>query len=615
MQTMLTQKINLKDICLSLCETHHICNGVPLYKERYKKVLSYHKTTRFQDGIAPVFIEKDGKEEAFFIDTQGKGVFQKSFFKAFGFYEDLAAVSDESGFYHINDSGEEAYNNRFAWCGNFVNGACVVRDKSGLYFHIDAQGKALYGHRFSYVGDFVYNIAVAVLENGKATHICKDGTFLHGKLFESLEPYHKGVAVAKDSLGYFHIDKNGKALYADRFTKLEPFYNGRAFATTLCGKQCILNEKDYSLEVLESNPNGWVQDLGCEKWDIESKQNLDSIKDISCLRTQYDKNMESNGIKDKTSIAYQRYFSKLAFSFMSLQILRSVFELGVLESLQDKDSNKGFKTQGYSQTLLIDWLLQNGFIYKSTQSSYILTAKGQEALRLKNVFLYWLDLPYLVAHKLPESLRENKEMFSSIFNAGYFDMLHKDSKQQELFSAMAHFYASDYSDFMPILHNEVVCDIGCGSGALLDSIVKKYPNIHAIYADKTDLRMNKSGVFIEIDFFVPFSIQADVFIMSRILHDYDDCKAIKILQNVAKSMTKESRLYIIESLQDEKKQDIEVKVHLLNFLGGMERSLMEYESIVSKSGLKIVGVTKLQGIMSAMEIRKEQNEKHICKYE
>lgn len=314
-------------------------------------------------------------------------------------------------------------------------------------------------------------------------------------------------------------------------------------------------------------------------------------------------------------MAYQRYFSELAFSFMSLQILRSVFELGVLESLQDKDSNKDFKTRGYSQTLLIDWLLQNGFIYKSTQSSYILTAKGQEALRLKKVFLYWLDLPYLVAHKLPESLRENKEMFSSIFNAGYFDILHKDSKQQELFSAMAHFYASDYSDFMPILNNEVVCDIGCGSGALLDSIVKKYPNIHAIYADKTDLRMNKSGVFIEIDFFMPFSIQADVFIMSRILHDYDDCKAIKILQNIANSMTKESRLYIIESLQDEKKQDIEVKMHLLNFLGGMERSLMEYESIVSKSGLKIVGVTKLQGIMSAMEIRKEQNEKHICKYE
>lgn len=583
MQTMLTQKINLKDICLSLCETHHICNGVPLYKERYKKVLSYHKTTIFQDGIAPVFIEKDGKEEAFFIDTQGKGVFQKSFFKAFGFYEDLAAVSDESGFYHINDSGDSAYNNRFAWCGNFVNGACVVRDKSGLYFHIDAQGKTLYGHRFSYVGDFVYNIAVAMLENGKATHICKDGTFLHGKLFESLEPYHKGVAVAKDNLGYFHIDKNGKALYADRFTKLEPFYNGRAFATTMYGKQCILNEKDYSLEVLESNPNGWVQDLGCEKWDIESSK-----------------------ISNKASGAYQRYFSELAFSFMPLQILRSVFELGVLESLQDKDSNKDFKTQGYSQTLLIDWLLQNGFIYKSTQSSYILTAKGQEALRLKKVFLYWLDLPYLVAHKLPESLRENKEMFSSIFNAGYFDILHKDSKQQELFSAMAHFYASDYSDFVPIINNEVVCDIGCGSGALLDSIVKKYPNIHAIYADKTDLRMNKSGVFVEIDFFMPVSIQADVFIMSRILHDYDDYNAIKILQNIAKSMTKESRLYIIESLQDEKKQDIEVKVHLLNFLGGMERSLMEYESIVSKSGLKIVGVTKLQGIMSAMEIRKEQ---------
>ena len=586
---MLTQTINICDISLSLCETHHIYKNAPLYKERYKKVLSFHKTSTLQ-GIAPVVVDMGDRERAFFIDMQGKRLFGKSFDKAFGFYEDLAAVSDEGGFYHINESGEAAYSSRFAWCGNFVNGACVVREVSGLYFHINAKGEALYPHRFSYVGDFVYNIAVAVLENGKATHICKDGSFLHNKLFQSLEPYHKGVAVASDELGYFHIDKLGRALYTKRFAKLEPFYNGRAFATTLCGQCGVVSEEGYDFSPLESYK--------------DSKQAfLDSIKSTTTTK-KAEQNKESRTINP----IYQRYFSELAFSFMGLQILRSALELNILESLRDKIE---IPLHHYGKSLLLQWLMQNGFIQEylhkdSSASCFCLTQKGREVLKMKEIFLYWLDLPYLVAHKLPASLKENKEMFSAFFHKGYFDLLHTDSRQQELFSAVAHFYASDYSDFTPHLEREVVCDIGCGSGDLLDSLVEKYPNINAIYADKTDLRLHKSGNFVEIDFFKPISICADVFIMSRILHDYSDCNAIKILKNIANTMGQESRLYIIESVQDSCGQHSEVGLHLLNFLGGAERDLQSYERLISQCGLKVVGITKLKGIMSAIEIHKEK---------
>lgn len=607
---MPTQKINVCDIALSLCETHHIYKNVPLYTERYKKVLSFHKTSILQ-GIAPVVVDMGGKERAFFIDLQGRRLFNKSFDKAFGFYEDLAAVNDENGFYHINESGKAAYSSRFEWCGNFINGACAVRDTKGLYFHINARGEALYPHRFSYVGDFVYNIAVAVLENGKATHIYKDGTLLHNKLFQSLEPYHKGVAVASDELGYFHIDKLGRALYTERFAKLEPFYNGRAFATTLCGQSGVVSEENYSFSSLES-----MRDFGLDFTP-------DSVLDSALDSKKAEQSTESSVINPM----YQRYFSNLAFSFMGLQILRTALELNILESLDCHDfasikscndnileslrDKGGISLHSYGENLLLQWLIQNGFIQKASHkdshaSCLCLTQKGREILKMKEIFLYWLDLPYLVAHRLPQSVRENKEMFSSFFHKGYFELLHTDSKQQGLFSAMAHFYASDYSDFTPQLENEVVCDIGCGSGALLDYLAKKYPHIRPIYADKTDLRLNKSGTFVEMDFFKPFTLCADVFIMSRILHDYDDYKAIKILNNIAHAMGQESRLYIIESVQDSCGQDSEVGLHLLNFLGGAERDLQSYENLALQCGLKIVGVTKLKGIMSAIEMQKEK---------
>lgn len=537
---------------ISLDETHHVIGDKPLYAKRYYKVLSFH------NGIAPVYElvnKKDKLLKAFFIDTNNKKLFMREFQKAFGFYEGLACVSDESGFYHILENGKDAYNKRFAWCGNFVEGACVVKNSKGKYFHIDIFGNPLYEYKFEYVGDYKYGIAVALLKNGKCIHIKRNGKRFHNEEYEFLEPFHKGIAVAKDEEGYFHIDKSGRALYKQRYAKLEPFYNGKAFGLDFDGNKILIDESSINLK---------------SQSKILSNTNKSFIKN---------------------SIANE------AFSFFRTRILYSILELNVLESLKSKSE---IELKEYPKNLIFQWLINNGYINKNLK----LTIKGNIALNLKPLISYWQNLPFIASLDLEKSLKYNTEYFSKRFGKPYFDyILNKiNSNEAQKFSFISNFYTKDYDISSLQLFDETVCDIGCGSGILLDKINKKFPHIKTIYADKEDFRILKNKTFKKIDFFKPLHIKADVFIISRILHDWDDENAIKILKNISQYMNKNSMLLVFESIIDIKKLDnLDICFHLLNFLGGRERSLKEFEDIFSKSNLEIENITggKLINIIKA----------------
>lgn len=226
MQELFTQKTNrvMDDkITLSIDETHHIKGGHPLYPHRFDKVLSFH----FPPSYAAV--KKDNR--ALFINVRGERVFEREFTEAYGFYEGIATVADDDGFFHIDKNGTAIHANRYFWSGNYQEDFCAVQSTSTKkFFHIDRLGMPIYSKEYAYVGDFRYGVAVVHYAGGNCTHIDKRGTLLHGEFFLELSNYHKGVAVAKDGQGYFHIDKKGRQLYSNRFSALEPPYNGRAVA-------------------------------------------------------------------------------------------------------------------------------------------------------------------------------------------------------------------------------------------------------------------------------------------------------------------------------------------------------------------------------------------------
>lgn len=186
----------------------------------FLKALPFHAP-----GLAPV-CDSDGW---FHIQTNGIPLYNKRYFRAFGYYEDRAAVINEDGWFHINIFGNKVYKSCYKWCGNFQNGACTVQEQDYSFFHISPDGTPLYKERFLYAGDFYDNCACVLMKNQGFTHIDKQGNLIHGRFYQELGVFHKGFATAKDDSGWFHINKNGYPIYEERFNQIEPFYNGWAY--------------------------------------------------------------------------------------------------------------------------------------------------------------------------------------------------------------------------------------------------------------------------------------------------------------------------------------------------------------------------------------------------
>jgi len=557
---MSVTKTFLNSIQISLDETHHLIAEKPLYETRFKRVMSFH----YPPGYAPV--EKD--EQAYFIDIQGKPVFERQFKKAFGFYGGIATVADERGFFHIDVQGQNIYQKRYAWAGNYQEGVCVVRECG--YFHIDQKGNPLYSPKYLYVGDYKYGIAVVINDSGLSTHIDKQGELIHGQYFEELDVYHKGFAIAKDTQGYFHIDKQGKEIYHACYAKLEPFYNGQAVAVTHEGIKIIISE------------SGLVT------------QTIDSQK------------IQINKIKHQ--------FANQAFEYWESRILAAILEIGVLDQLVTGISKKklyeGTNLPVQSLNLILSWLQLHDLI--TVQSDILsLTLKGKTVLEeVKEVFLYWQSEPFNTSCYLVESLISHSESFSRIYQSSFFDYVENNEVLKKRLSKVMTFYGDDYEARIKSLNlfEQKVCDIGGGNGVLMKQLQSLFPNIQPIILDRYCYIQDKNIRFIETDFFSDWQIEADIFVMSRIIHDWNDQQVGAMLAQVAKNMTQYAMLYIFETLLPKepiKDKGITVSFHLLNLLGSRERTLSELTELATQAGLKIIKVQFPDALISLITLVKK----------
>jgi len=147
-----------------------------------------------------------------------------------------------------------------------------------------------------------------------------------------------------------------------------------------------------------------------------------------------------------------------------------------------------------------------------------------------------------------------------------------------------------------------VADIGGGEGLLLSEIVKKHPGLKGIVFDlpensakareyirsgKLDARMT----YTPGSFFEPFSIQAEVYLMKNVLHNWDDAQCSIILTNLRNTMKQGAVLLILEMVVPgpnipsySKLVDMQM---LATLPGGRERTLAEFESLLKKSGFRM----------------------------
>jgi hypothetical protein len=226
--------MNWQDIKVSADNTHFLFEGKPIFNKHFMEVLKLHSP-----GLAPVQDETG----AYHIDTSGVQLYAYKYLRTFGYYCNRAAVIKNDKWFHLTENGTSAYQQFFAWTGNYQENLCSVRDINNSYFHIDLNGEQIYSQTFLYAGDYKDGFACVKTASGYYKHIDTKGNYLNNIEFEDLGIFHKNFATAKDNKGWHHINKSGNELYSQRYLNIEPFYNGFSLVINFDNQKSIINER------------------------------------------------------------------------------------------------------------------------------------------------------------------------------------------------------------------------------------------------------------------------------------------------------------------------------------------------------------------------------------
>ena len=152
-----------------------------------------------------------------------------------------------------------------------------------------------------------------------------------------------------------------------------------------------------------------------------------------------------------------------------------------------------------------------------------------------------------------------------------------------------------------------IIDIGGGQGYLLGSVLYKNKDLHGILFDQPHVVNLAKDTFdyfgvnerVEIlagSFFESIPDTADAYIMKSIIHDWSDDDSIRILSNIHRFMPNNARLLLIESIIEKGNDPSFAKMLDLLMLvvkkGGKERTIGEFEDVLSRSGFRMNKVFK-----------------------
>ena len=144
--------------------------------------------------------------------------------------------------------------------------------------------------------------------------------------------------------------------------------------------------------------------------------------------------------------------------------------------------------------------------------------------------------------------------------------------------------------------DETIVDVGGGNGSLLVEFLHERPSLRGIVFDLPEtVRDDDLGDRIEFvagSFFERVPI-ADAYVLSTILHDWDDERATAILRTIGASAPPAARLVILDGVVAAGNEPDGTKwldLLVLALLGGRERSEPQWRSLLGGAGLEAVSI-------------------------
>lgn len=229
------------------------------------------------------------------------------------------------------------------------------------------------------------------------------------------------------------------------------------------------------------------------------------------------------------------------------------------------------------------------------------------------------DLQYETWSDVLYSIKTGKCAYDHRTGSTFFEDLGKNPKAAETFSdAMTSFLEStpqsvvEAYDFSEI--KEVV-DLGGAHGTLLSAILRAYPQMKGVLFDLPHVveaarpHVSAANVtsrckLVAGSFFESIPAGADAYILSTILHDWDDEHAVAILKQCRKAIAPTARLLVVEMVIEDGNDPFFGKwldLHVLVMHGGRDRTEAEYRQLFETSGFQLRRTIRTNSLRSILE--------------
>jgi hypothetical protein len=136
--------------------------------------------------------------------------------------------------------------------------------------------------------------------------------------------------------------------------------------------------------------------------------------------------------------------------------------------------------------------------------------------------------------------------------------------------------------------------MGGGTGALLRDLLERRPELRGVVfdlpeADRTEAGVGNRLTFVSGSFFERLP-EGDAYVLSRILHDWDDEPAAAILRNVRAAAPGEARLLVFDSVVPPGNEPSGAKwldILMLVLQRGRERTESQWRALLGSAGFGV----------------------------
>jgi hypothetical protein len=164
---------------------------------------------------------------------------------------------------------------------------------------------------------------------------------------------------------------------------------------------------------------------------------------------------------------------------------------------------------------------------------------------------------------------------------------------------------------------QTVVDVGGAHGHLLVTMLRSYVKLRGVLFDQPQVLAEAAGAGLITapdisgrcearggDFFESVPEGADAYVMKYIIHDWDDEKSIRILENCRKAMGAEGRVLVVDHVVAAGNRfdwGKLVDINMMVMLGSKERTKDEFRQLFARAGLRLKRVIRTASSLSILE--------------